>query len=169
LGRELAGVVGRAHAAKHALAAHRRDVDDVPRLLREHRRQDRLARVEDAEQVHLHEPVEVLRARVRERLEHAVARVVDQDVDAPVAGERPGDQPLDRGLVRHVGDEVLDLGARGARLLADLRELPLAARRQHEPRAGAREGERRHPADAARSARNQHDFLFEAGHDSVSS
>ncbi len=93
-------VVGLARLA--GLARHARDVDDAPGARPEHRPQDRLRRVEGAEEVHLEHGAPLVEAHPHDQVVAGDAGVVDQDVEPAEGLDRARDERGSRLRVRHV-------------------------------------------------------------------
>ncbi len=81
----------------------RGDVDDPALVLTAHKWVDCLAGVQDAADVHAHDPIEVRRGVLRRRLVDPHRAVIDQDIDLPPSIGGEGCHPLAGRGVAHVG------------------------------------------------------------------
>src|SRR5439155_20620981 len=160
--RVLGGVVAGTGQRARVAPGPRGDVDDQAFLSLAHRRQHRVAAIEHARQVDGDDLVPAVDRDVPEvALRQVDARAVDEDVDAAVALEDRGGDLRHLGLVGDVHRERLALAGR-LELLFGGGQGFLAAPRDDDVRAGARELDRAGEADPRAAAGDPGDFAAQA-------
>ncbi len=164
---ELRGVVG-------ALRRHReqsedaRDVDDVTVAGLDEMRQERLGAVDDAPEVDVHDPVEVLERHLLDGAGEGDAGVVEDEIDRAEVGDDLIGVRQDQLALRDIEVIGLDLGTGLLDQRLRLGETVRVHITDREPCSAAGELDGQRAADAGSGAGHDGDLVGEVGHGGLS-